>query len=148
MFGEEPMMTIAVDVGAPQEIGSVGGVVRRYVPIIGGQVSGGFSGVIVPGGGDWQTIDANGVIDIAARYVLDLGNGLVEVESTGLRYVSPEAQAAIAAGETPAPGTVYFRTAMRFHTAAPALAHLNRTLGLATGRRLADQVLLTVFKVP
>lgn len=148
MFGEEPLMTIAVEVGPAQEVGPVGGRVRRYVPITGGQVSGGLTGRILPGGGDWQTVGDDGVIDIAARYVLELEEGLVEVTSTGLRHMTAEAQAAITRGEAPPVGSVYFRTAMRFHTASPRLAHLNALMGMATGRRLADQVLLTVFKVP
>ncbi len=148
MFDQDPLMIIAADVGAPVEVGSVAGHIRRFVPITGGVVTGGLTGLILPGGGDWQTVGPDGQIDIAARYVLQLDDGLVEVDSKGLRYATPEAQARIARGEAPDPGDVYFRTAMRFHTTSPALAHLNRTLAVSAGRRLAQQVLLTVFKIP
>lgn len=129
----KPLMKIAVDVGPPQDLGEIGGVTRRCVPIIGGTVSGGFEGRVLAGGADWQVIAPDGQIDISAHYTLEIGGALVEVQSNGLRHA--------------AEGGVYFRTAMRFHTASDALAHLNRILAVSTGSRQANQVMLEVFQV-
>ena len=148
MAADKPLMTLMADLGAPVEVGLVGGLVRRLIPITGGTVSGDHAGVILPGGADWQTVAPDGQFEIAARYILQLSEGLVEVQSTGLRFAPPEVQAKLARGEAPAPGEVYFRTAMRFWSAAPELDYLNHLMAIATGRRLASQVVLDVFKAP
>jgi hypothetical protein len=80
---------------------------------------------------------ADGVLDIAAHYVIRLDDGaLVEVQSDGVRH-----------GAAETPGGVYFRTALRFTTGHPQWLHLNRIVGLARGERLPDRVLLDFFRV-
>jgi len=140
----DPLMQIDLAVGLPVEIGVVAGQVRRCVPILGGVVAGDFSGEVLPGGADWQQIGSDGAIEIDARYVLKLSQGLVEVESRGLRTGPPEVLARLARGEAVDPALYYFRTAMRFRTAAPELASLGRIIAVATGERRADGVRLTV----
>jgi Protein of unknown function (DUF3237) len=127
----EVQVAAIVSLGAPARHGE-----RRYVPITGGTVSGPeLNGEIVEGGVDWQVLRADGVLDIAAHYVLRLADGaLVEVQSDGLRH-----------GAAPQP--VYFRTAVRFTTGHPAWLHLNKLLAVATGERLPDRVLLDFWKL-
>jgi hypothetical protein len=136
-------MEIDLAVGPPVAIGQA----RRCIPILGGVVSGRLTGEVMPGGADWQQIGSDGTIEIDARYVLKLAEGLVEVESRGLRAGPPEVLARLAAGEAVDPALYYFRTAMRFHSAAPELAWLGRILGMASGERLAGAVRLTVHEV-
>lgn len=142
-----PLFHIRLDVGAPIDVGIVAGSQRRCIPILGGEVSGRWNGTVLPGGADWQQIGPDGTIDIDARYVLLLAEGMVEVESRGLRSGPPEVLARLARGEAVDPSDYYFRTAMRFRTSSPALSPLGRLLGLARGERSSAGVILTVEEV-
>jgi hypothetical protein len=142
-----PLLTLEVAVAPPVSIdpGTPG---RRFIPIVGGTVSGSFEGHVLAGGGDWQTLSADGRMDISAHYIVDLtGHGTVEITSEGVRAGPPEVLAALARGEAVDPGLYYFRTAVRMRTAAPRLLRLNAVLALATGERLADRVRLQVFEI-
>ncbi len=141
------LMIFTVDVGPPVEVGEVGGQMRRYVPLLGGTVEGEYRGTVVPGGMDWQQISPDGRLEISARYVLELEQGRVEVRSEGLRSGPPEVLARLAAGEIVAGSEYYFRTAMRFFTAAPALDRLNQMLAIAVGERFPGHVRLHVYPV-
>lgn len=142
-----PLISLALQVEPPQQI-SAGPPGRRFIPVNAGTVSGAFTGHVLPGGGDWQTIAADGSIEIAAHHVLDIsGHGLVEVRSEGLRHADPETLAALARGEAVDPSRYYFRTAIRFRTEAPGLQRLNHVLAVARGRREAGQVHLDIFEV-
>ncbi|MBN8485052.1 MAG: DUF3237 family protein [Sphingomonadales bacterium] len=138
------LMQIELTVGAPIEVGEG----RRCIPINGGKVTGAFSGTVLPGGADWQRIAADGTIEIDARYVLELAEGRVEIRSRGLRAAPPDILARLAAGEAVDPSLYYFRTAIRFQTAADTLRRLNRILAISHGERLADTVRLTIYEVP
>lgn len=141
------LMRFAIDVGEPVSAGTVAGQERRCIPLLGGTVEGNYCGRVLPGGADWQTVAPDGQLEISARYVLELEQGLLEVRSEGLRSGSPEALERLERGETVAPQDYYFRTAMRFFTASPALDRLNRLLAIAVGERLPGQVLLSVHPV-
>jgi hypothetical protein len=142
-----PLMYFEVEVGKPSAIDS-GDHGRRFIPITGGRVSGDYTGTVVPGGADWQIIWPDGRLDLEARYAIDLdGHGLVEVLSLGVRHGPPEILAALARGEAVDPSLYYFRTSMRFRTAAPGLARLNAIIGLAKGRRDKSVVKLSIFEV-
>jgi len=118
---------------------------RRYVPFAGGTFEGcdGLSGTLREGGVDWQQVRADGTLEIDAHYTLESSTGeLIEVRSAGLRKASPEVAERIARGDDVDPDDYYFRTHVRFTTAAPALSRLNDTLAVSTGRR--DQAVVTI----
>lgn len=141
------LMTLEVLVGPPVQIDAAPHG-RRFIPIVGGTVSGGLIGRVLDGGGDWQTVWPDGRMDIAAHYVLEIdGQGTVEVRSDGVRHGPPEALAALARGEAVDAASYYFRTAVRLRTAAPGLSRLNALLAVATGERAADRVRLRVFEL-
>jgi hypothetical protein len=50
-------------------------------------------------------------------------------------------------GETVDPSLYYFRTALRFETAAAPLGWMNKILAIGRGERLARAVKLDVFEV-
>jgi hypothetical protein len=104
------------------------------VPLLAGTVSGPIgSGVVLPGGSDWQWVDVNGRISLDAHYVLELDTGeRVEVESSGIRVVRAD-------------GAVYFRTGIRL-TAPPHRNDINDFLFLSAGTRTDDRVILDVFR--
>ncbi len=119
------------------------------MPLLGGTVTGPeLNGDIVEGGVDWQVNRADGVLDIAAHYVIRAADGgLIEVQSDGMRHGPPEVMARLARGDDVARDEYFFRTLMRFQTGAPAWLHLNKVMALAVGQRQAGLVVLDVYRV-
>jgi Protein of unknown function (DUF3237) len=144
-----PMTRVFCEVGELVSLGPAQYGERRYVPLSGGRVEGPeLSGQILPGGIDWQTLRDDGVLDIAAHYVIRTDDGaLVEVHSEGMRHGPREVMQALARGEMPPPESYFFRTCMRFTTGAPAWVHLNKVMAIASGRREARRVLLDVWRL-
>jgi hypothetical protein len=129
--GLRQLFTFLVDVTTPVSVGPSPNGEVRMVPIVGGSFSGEYSGVVLPGGNDWQIVRSDGCIEISAHYLLKTEAGeIIEVHSDGLRS---------------APS--YFRTAMRFRTVAPRLDALNHVLAVAYGQRRDKQVELQVHAV-
>ena len=133
-----------VSLGGPAKHGE-----RRYVPLGGGSVVGPeLNGTLVEGGVDWQVNRADGVLDIAAHYVIRTDDGaLVEVQSDGMRHGPADVMARLASGEAVGRDAYFFRTIMRFTTGAPQWAHLNKVLAVAVGQREARAVLLDVYRI-
>jgi hypothetical protein len=142
-----PLLVIEAEVTAPVAVGDPGGGVRRFVPITGGRVSGAVQGRVLPGA-DWQTVLADGTIELEAHYALETETGArLEVISRGVRSGPPEVMQRLGRGEAVDPALYYFRTAMRFRTGAPELARLNTVLAVAVAERRASVVVLTVYEV-
>ncbi len=144
-----PFTQIRCEVGTLVSLGLAKHGERRYVPLLGGSVSGPeLNGHIVEGGVDWQVQRADGVLDIAAHYVIRADDGaLIEVQSDGMRHGAPEVMARLARGAPVAAHEYFFRTLMRFQTGAPAWLHLNKVMALAVGQRQANAVLLDVYRI-
>jgi Protein of unknown function (DUF3237) len=144
-----PMTRIRCEVGALVTLGPGPYGERRYVPLGGGSVEGPeLNGTLVEGGIDWQVQRADGVLDIAAHYVIRAHDGgLIEVASNGLRHGPPEVMARLAAGEAVPREDYFFRTLVRFTTGAPAWLHLNKVMAIAVGQREARQVLLDLYRL-
>jgi hypothetical protein len=77
-----------IAVAPPCSVGPTRTGERRVIAITGGTVAGpGLSGRVLPGGADFQTIEADGLTLVHARYVIKAADGaLVYVENTGLRF--------------------------------------------------------------
>jgi hypothetical protein len=143
------MAQVRCEVGALVTLGAVPQGERRYVPLGGGTVRGPeLNGTLVEGGVDWQLARADGVLEIAAHYVIRTDDGaLVEVRSEGLRHGPADVMARLARGEAVPRDAYFFRTLVRFATGAPAWQHLNRVMALAVGQREARLVLLDLFRI-
>lgn len=147
------LLSLEVEVGELVMLGPMATGERRVVAITGGRFEGvgelqGWQGRVLPGGADWQLLRADGVLEVDARYVLEDTQGArVQVVSQGLRHGPPAVIAALGRGEAVDPAAYYFRTAMRFEAAAPALQHLNRMIAVAHGAREARRVRLAVHAV-
>lgn len=144
-----PMARIRCEVEGVVSLGPAPLGERRFVPLRGGAVEGPeLQGRIVEGGVDWQIARTDGVLEIAAHYVIRTpDDALIEVQSNGLRHGPPEVMARLAAGETVAPEAYFFRTLMRFATGSARWAHLNRVMALARGEREARAVRLDVYRI-
>ena len=148
MISQAPIFTIHADLADVRQFGTTPYGERRVVDILGGRVAGPrLNGRILPGA-DWQIVRPDGVTDVQARYAIETDSGArILVTSDGLRHGPAEVLAALARGEAVDPARYYFRTVMRFETADPALAWLNRILALATGARERLAVRLDVYEV-
>ncbi len=149
MLGTQPIFTIDAELEAITDLGRTPYGGRRVIGILGGTVRGPkLNGRILPGGTDWQIIRSDGAADISARYMIETDAGArILVASDGLRHGPPEVLAALARGDSVDPSLYYFRTAMRFETADPAVDWLNRILAVARGQREARSVRLDVYAV-
>jgi hypothetical protein len=121
----------------------------RLIPITGGTFEGeDLRGELLPGGADWQDVRSDGVLEISARYLLKTDRGeMIEVRSVGVRAGAPEVLARLGRGELVPAAEYYFRTAIRFRTAAPRLMRLNDILAVSYGERRRQGVRLEVFEV-
>lgn len=126
-----------VDVGPPIDLGESIQGRRRFVPVVGGTLAGPYlSGHILTGGGDWQTIRPDGVIDLAARYTLELADGTrVEFSNQGLRHDET--------GE--ATSDDYFQTTACLTAPLGVYQWLTRTVFVAGAERHALGVHLELF---
>ena len=164
-----PVAEIVVRLGPSIDFGETRDGRRRVTPILGGELTwfgigdgggvgsvGGGAGVgaasaphglrdlrarILPGGGDRQLVRVDAatgdeIVEIDARYDAVAESGApIGIRASGVRRRP--------SGE----GGVYFRVALRFETADPALAELQNALFAADGARLADEVRHTVYRV-
>jgi len=138
-----------VELSRPHELGSCSTGTRRIIPIVGGTVSGPLiNGRILGVGADWQTVTANGVAELDARYGIETHDGaMIEVISRGIRHASAEVAARIAAGEEVPTSEYYMRTAIRLDSGHADYAWVNRSLFLAEGGKVGSTVRLSVYRV-
>jgi hypothetical protein len=143
------MTRVVCEVAALETLGPAPQGERRFVPLGGGTAEGPeLNGRLVEGGVDWQWQRSDGVLEIAAHYVIRADDGgLIEVRSDGLRHGPDEVMQRLARGEEVDPGEYFFRTLVRFTTGAPAWLHLNRVMALAVGRREARRVILDFYRI-
>ena len=148
MISQHPIFTLVAELGEIRHFGQTPYGERRVIDILGGRVEGPrLEGRLLPGA-DWQIVRPDGVTDLRARYAIETDDGArILVTSDGLRHGPPEVIAALARGEAVDPARYYFRTLLRFETAAAPLAWLNRILALGTGIREQLAVRLTVYEV-
>jgi Protein of unknown function (DUF3237) len=149
VLSAEPIFRIHAELAEILTLGQTPRGERRIINILGGHVEGAkLNGSILAGGADWQVIRHDGVTELEARYTIEtVGGARILVVSEGLRHGPHEVMARLARGEPVDPGLYYFRTCMRFETADPAVAWLNRILALGSGIREARAVRIDVFEV-
>jgi hypothetical protein len=149
LVSDQPIFVISSPLGGIQKLGNTPYGERRIINILGGTVEGQkLNGKVLPGGADWQIVRADGVVHLTARYTIETDTGArVLVDAEGYRHGPPEVMDRLARDETVDPALYYFRTFMRFETADPAAAWLNRILAIGHGARLKGAVRIEVFEV-
>ena len=144
-----PLGELAVDVGAPIDVGVGPHGQRRIIPILGGTFTGArLSGRVLGGANDYQLVRSDGVLELQARYIIETSDKkLIYVENTGLRDAPADVMAAQMRGELVDPAKVYFRAIPRFETAAPSYQWLTRRLFVSAGFRFPDRVAIQFFEL-
>jgi Protein of unknown function (DUF3237) len=139
--------TAVVELGEPQELGTVLTGRRRIIPIIGGRFSGPLlNATILSGGADWQLVAADGTAIIDTRYSARTDHGYdVYISTSGFRSGPPEVLARLAAGESVDPAQYSFRITARIETSAPDLSWMNHTVFVAAAARHASAVTYELF---
>lgn len=85
------LCTLDVRLGPVREVGQTPAGYRRVIPIVGGSVSGGLRGQVLPGGADWNLVGADGSGHLWARYELELeGGAVVTVTNTAVHAAGHE----------------------------------------------------------
>jgi hypothetical protein len=140
---------LRITVDAVAELGQTPKGIRRMIPIAGGTFAGpAIGGVILAGGYDWQTGRSDGVTEVDARYLLRTDDGsLMTIVNQGLRHGPAEVMQRLGRGEPVDPSAYYFRSIPVFETADPRYEWLTRSIFIATGSRLPNEVLIQVFQV-
>lgn len=150
LLNTEYACTARVLLGDPIVVGQVPLGLRRYVPILGGTVSGPrLSGRILPAGGDSQVMRADQVLAVEASYLIETDDGVrIAVLNRGLRHGPPEVMTRLSAGQTPEASEYYFRTAAQFEAPlGSAYEWVNKTLFAATAERRPDAAVVHFFRI-
>jgi hypothetical protein len=143
------LMMLEVTVAGPQKIGAGPHGTRVTAPITEGHFEGPrLRGRVLPGGGDWTLLRADGVLELDLRVTLETDDGaLIHMTSLGLRHGPPDVIAALGRGERVDPSTYYFRTVPRFETGHPKYEFLNRLLAVAAGDRRPNGPIYTIDEI-
>lgn len=144
-----PVFTAFVTLSPPVEYGVSNGFKRRLIPITGGSFEGKrIKGSILPGGGDWQDVAADGSAQIFARYSLRADDGtVIGVSNPGIRNGPPEVLRKLAAGEAVSPSLYYFRTMPTFTVQDGPHDWLRKSLFICSGVRRANDVEIVYYAV-
>ena len=144
-----PLMTVRIAAAPPQKLGTVPHGIRSIVPVTGGDFDGPrLRGKVLPGGGDWLLLRADGVLELDLRITLETDDhALIYMKFQGLRHGPPEVLAALARGESVDPSKYYFRTAPRFETSASQYGFLNQLIAISSGDRRASGPIYTIEEI-
>ena len=82
----DEVMRLRVQISAPKVVGQTAQGWLQVIPIVGGTFTGkGLSGIIVPGGADWNTTREDGIAHVFAKYLLQTSDGeYIAIENEGL----------------------------------------------------------------
>lgn len=143
------VFSIRAELLAPVEQGTIDGRRVRFIPISGGTVYGPrLSGSVLAGGGDWQSISADGLTEVNARYALKASDGtVIDIVNSGVRTASKDVIDRLSKGEDVDPSLYYFRTSPRFTVAAGSHEWLRRSMFVARGIRKPNHVVVDFYVI-
>ena len=138
-----------IDLETPQAIGAAPAGHRQIYIVTGGTVAGPrLKGTVLPGGGDWALMRADGAVQLDVRATLKTDDGaLIYTTYSGLIILSPEVLGRIAGGEDVPLAEYYFYTNPMFQTAAEGYTWLNQTIAIGRGKAIAGGVEYRVWAV-
>ena len=139
------LMLITIQVRPIVDLG--GG--RRYVAFDGGTFEGrdGLSGTVLEGGVDWQTVRADGVLEIDAHYTLQTEATRRSRSCLRASARPPSPSRPVAAGRPGRPGRVLLPHAGPALDRGARLSRLNDLIAVSTGDRDRNTVRIHVHEV-
>lgn len=144
-----PLFVMQLNVRKLQIVGATPGVFRRVGVVYGGSFEGErFSGEVLEGGSDWQTVRSDGATTLNVRLILKTSDdALISTTYPGIRHGPADIVERIEKGEVVDPATHYFRITPLFETAASKYDWINRILAVGIGHRRGDGPVYSVFEV-
>ena len=145
----EHIFDMRADLEAPQVLAGAPLGTRQIFIVKGGAVEGPkLRGEILPGGGDWATVRADGAVHLDVRATMRTHDGaLVYATYGGLIIASPEVFARLLRAEDVPLGEYYFYINPMFQTGAEQYAWLYRVIGIGRGKVVPGAVEYRVWAV-
>ena len=141
-----PAFEVVADLGPLEDHGMTRAGHRRIIPVVGGTVTGGFTGTILAGGADWQTVRADGSIEIDGRYSARGDDGsLLYIRARGVRSGDPAVLEALLRGDDVEPDAYYFRAALTLESATRP--EFERAVYVASYIREASRVRYVAYRL-
>ncbi len=153
MAGVATELLFEMRVDLDQEAGQVVGATPYGTRLIGYITGGTFAGPrlqgdVLPGGGDWLLVRADGVRAPDVRLTLRTEDGqLIYMSYRGIMRMPPELLQRILQGEVVDPSQYYLRTAPFFETAAEQYSWLNQLLAVGVGIRTPTGLTYAVYAI-
>jgi Protein of unknown function (DUF3237) len=137
------------ELAPPVEQGVIDGLRKRFIGVTAGTVYGPrLQGRVLPGGGDWQAISADGLTEVLARYSIQASDGtVIGVTNAGVRTADPAVSEQLASGVEVDASLYYFRTRPSFEVRPGPHEWLRRKLFVARGIRKPDHVIVDFYVV-
>jgi hypothetical protein len=143
-----PLMTMHADLKDPVSVGSGPHGDRVIYDVTDGTFEGErLKGKLLASGGDWITIDSDGVghLDVRATFVTDDGANIY-VQYYGALVFNEKVTAALESGIPADFGDTHFVTQPRFETGDDRYRWLNRVMAVAEGRVMGNAVEYRIFE--
>jgi len=141
-----PAFEVVADLGPLEDHGMTRAGHRRIIPVVGGTVTGDFAGTILAGGADWQTVRADGSIEIDGRYSARGDDGsLLYIRARGVRTGDPAVLEALLRGDDVEPEAYYFRAALTLESATRP--EFERAVYVASYIREASRVRYVAYRL-
>ena len=150
MIETKHLFTMPVEVETPlQMVGATPIGDRRIAKVTGGSFTGPeMKGSILPGGGDWLLLRADGTLQLDVRVTLKTDDdALIYMTYRGFRHGPPEVMQRLNKGEEVDPSEYYFRISPFFETGTEKYDWLNRVVSVGTGHRLASGPVYEIYQI-
>ena len=133
----ELLFTMTVDLEEAQDLGTTPHGNRRIYYVTGGEFEGPkLKGEVLPGGGDWLLLRADGVGELDVRATLRTDDGeLIYATYRGILRGSPDSI------------DFYFRTAPMYETASEEYGWINQIVAVGVGNLTPTGVSYSVYEV-
>lgn len=143
----KPAFEATIEVGDVQEIGVTAKGIRKMIPILGGTFVGKeISGVILPGGADWQLVRPDGVAEIEAHYTMKTNDGVfIYIINRGYRHGPPDIMKRLAQGLEVAADQYYFRSTPTFEVEQGKYDWLTKNIFVGIGERHKKHVVFNFY---
>ena len=143
-----PLFVMRLDVRPYQIVGGTESAFRRIGVVPGGVFEGErLSGAVLEGGNDWQTVRADGKVELDVKLCLKTNDdATIGMTYKGIRRGPPDVLNRVDGGEDVDPSEYYFRTNPVFETAS-AYNWNNGIIAVGIGYRTSLGFIYSVFEI-